>query len=125
MGRGEPITLAERCAQEKADAFQNSRHFWKFDVEGWDRQLSLKEVEQAIKAKTEEKFKLYNFLRPSKREEIQGQVDYLQDVKKDIQKQLSAKELSIEKNLGAAELGSQIANTQAAKCFNGDAGGMG
>jgi hypothetical protein len=101
-------------AQEKADAFQASRHFWKFDVDGWDRQVSLKEVEQAIKAKTEEKFKLYNFLRPSKREEIQGQVAYLQDVKKDIQKQLAAKELSIEKSLGSAEVGYKIANTQAA-----------
>ena len=38
-------------AQAKAEAFQVSRHFWKFDVEGWEKGLSLKEVEQAIKAR--------------------------------------------------------------------------
>lgn len=51
-------------AHEKAEAFQTSRHLWKFEIEGWDRKLSLKEVEQAIKSKTEEKLNLYNFLRP-------------------------------------------------------------
>src|SRR5262249_26019727 len=91
-------------AQERFEAVQGSRHFRKFDVEGWDRGLSLKEIEQAIKSKIAEKFKLYNFLRPGKRAEIGGQVSYLQDVKKDIQKQLAAKELSIEKNVGAAEV---------------------
>ncbi|HWO00025.1 MAG TPA: hypothetical protein VNS63_12240, partial [Blastocatellia bacterium] len=97
-------------AQEKVEAFKASRHFWKFDVEGWDRGLSLKEIEQAIKTKTSDKFKLYNFLRPSKREEIRGQIDYLQDVKKDIQKQLATRELSVEKNLGAGEVRYQIAS---------------
>ena len=82
-------------AQGKAAAFQASRHFWKFEVEGWDPRLSLKEIEQAIKTKGAEKFKLYNFLRPSKRETIQGQINYLQDVKKDLQKQLANKELGI------------------------------
>src|SRR5258708_39171032 len=28
--------------QGKAEAFQASRHFWKFEVEGWHRPLSLK-----------------------------------------------------------------------------------
>ena len=99
-------------AQEKAEAFKVSRHFWRFDVEGWERGLSLKEIEQAIKTKTADKFKLYNFLRPSKRGEISGQIDYLQEVKKDIQKQLAARELSIEKNIGAGEVGYQIASKQ-------------
>jgi hypothetical protein len=93
-----------RTAQENAEAFRASYHFWKFDVEGWDRRVSLVDVEKAIKDKAEEKFKLYNFLRPSKREEIQGQIDYLREVKKDIQKQLASKELSIDKSLGAAEV---------------------
>jgi hypothetical protein len=95
-------------AQGKAEAFKTSRHFWKFDVEGWERGLSLKDIELAIKTKTADNFKLYNFLRPSKREEIRGQIDYLQDVKKDIQKQLAARENSVEKNLGAGEVRYQI-----------------
>jgi hypothetical protein len=99
-------------AQGKADAFQASRHFWKFEVEGWDRRLSLKEVEQAIKTKATDKLKLYNFLRPSKRETIQGQIDYLQDVKNDIQKQLAAKDPGINRSLGAAEVRYQIASKQ-------------
>jgi MobA/VirD2-like, nuclease domain len=96
-------------ARERADAYQVSRHLWKFDVEGWDRQLSLKDIEKAISAKAEEKLKLYNFLRPSKREQIQGQIEYLLDIKKDIQKQLAAKELGISRNVGAAEIKYQIA----------------
>src|SRR5262249_44837423 len=36
-------------AHGKAGAFEASRHFWKFNVEGWERGLSLREVEQAIK----------------------------------------------------------------------------
>jgi Relaxase/Mobilisation nuclease domain len=99
-------------AQGKAEAFEASRHFWKFEVEGWDRRLSLKEVEQAIKTKAAEKLKLHNFLRPSKRETIQGQIDYLQDVKNDTQKQLAAKELGINRSLGAAEVRYQIASKQ-------------
>jgi hypothetical protein len=101
-----------RTAQEKAEAFRASYHFWKFDVEGWDRKLSLVDVEKALKAKSEEKLKLYNFLRPSKRDEIQGQIDYLREVKRDLQKQLSAKELSFDKSLGAAEVRYQIASKQ-------------
>jgi hypothetical protein len=91
-------------AQGKAHAFQASRHFWKFEVEGWDRGLSLREIEQAIKTKSEERLKLYNFLRPSKRGRIAGQIDYLREVKKDIQNQLAAKEHGIDRSLAAAEL---------------------
>ena len=39
-------------AQGKVEAFKVSRHLWKFDVEGWERGVSLKEIEQAIKTKT-------------------------------------------------------------------------
>ena len=99
-------------AEARAEAFQVSRHLWKLDIEGWEKRLSLKNVEQAIKGKTEEKFKLYNFLRPSKREEIQGQIDYLREVKKDVQKQLATKELSISQGIGAAEVRFQIASKQ-------------
>ena len=107
-----------RTAHEKDDAFHASYHLWKFDVEGWDRRLSLVDVEKAIKDKAEEKFKLYNFLRPSKREEIQGQIDYLRGVKKDIQKQLASKELSIDKSLGAAESRYRIACKQVEQVQN-------
>ena len=99
-------------AKAKAEAFQVSRHVWKLDVEGWEKGLSLKDVEQQVKGKTEEKLKLYNFLRPSKREEIQGQIDYLREVKKDVQKQLATKELSIARGLGAAEVRFQVAAKQ-------------
>ncbi len=99
-------------AQGKAEAFQASRQFWKFEVEGWDRPLSLKEVEQAIKDKSAEKLKLYNFLRPAVRETIQGQIDYLNEVKRDVQKQLAAKELSIGKGLGAADVRYQITSRE-------------
>ena len=100
-------------AEGKAEAFRTTRHFWKFEVEGWDRKLSLKEVEQEIKSKTEEKFKLYNFLRPSKRESIQGQIDYLNDVKRDVQKQLLAKDVAVQKTLGATGLKYDVASKQA------------
>src|SRR5262249_41191513 len=50
--------------QGKADAFQTTRHLWKFEIEGWQGKLSLKDVELEIRAKTDEKLKLVNFLRP-------------------------------------------------------------
>ncbi len=99
-------------AEARAEAFQVSRHLWKLEVQGWEKGLSLKDVEQAIKGKTEEKLKLYNFLRPSKRVEIQGQIDYLREVKKDVQKQLATKELSIARGIGAAEVRFQVASKQ-------------
>jgi len=99
-------------AQRRADAFKASRHFWKVDVEGWERGLSLKEIEQAIKTKTAEKVKLYNFLRPSRRRGIAGEIEYLQDVKKDIQKHLAGLELSIQNRVGAGEIRYQITSKQ-------------
>lgn len=70
-------------------------------------------MEQEIKSKTEEKFKLYNFLRPSRRESIQGQIDYLNHVKRDVQKHLLAKDLAVQKTLGAAGLKYEAASKQA------------
>src|SRR5258707_15821818 len=90
-----------REAQAKGEAFESSRHFWKFDVEGWGK-MSLREAEGKIKQHTEEKLKLYNFLRPSKRESIQRTVDYFQEVKKDIQTQLATAGHNIDKNFRPA-----------------------
>ena len=64
-----------RDAHAKAEAFETSRHLWKFDVEGWGK-MSLREAEAKIKRHTEEKFKLYNFLRPSKRESIHHRLTF-------------------------------------------------
>ena len=113
-------------AKTKAEAFQVSRHLWKFEVEGWDRGLSLKEIEQAIKAKGEEKLKVYNYLRPTKREQIEGQIDYLREVKKDVQKQLAAKELSIAKGVAATDVrfktaSKQVEQTKEARAASGKA----
>lgn len=90
-------------AQARVDAFETRRHFWKFHVEGLGK-LSLREVEQRIKTHTEEKFRMYNFLRPTKREEIQLKIEFLQETKKDIQKQIAAAEHPARNNLGAARL---------------------
>jgi MobA/VirD2-like, nuclease domain len=109
-------------AQEKAGAFQVSRHLWKFNVEGWDKPLSLKDVEHAIKLKTEETYKLHNFLRPSKRDQIEGQIGYLVHVKKDIQIQLAAKELGIDRNFGAAQVKYDIAAKQVSRIQTSRAG---
>jgi hypothetical protein len=96
-------------AHAKGESFETSRHFWKFDVEGWGK-MSLREAEAKIKQHTEEKFKLYNFLRPSKRESIQRTVDYFQEVKKDIQTQLAIAGHNIDKNFGAARIKYDVAS---------------
>jgi hypothetical protein len=111
-------------AKGKAEAFQVSRYLWKFEIEGWEQGLSLKDVEQAIKAKGEEKLKMYNYLRPTKREQIEGQIDYLHSVKKDIQKQLAVREAGIAKGLGAAEVrfqtsARQVEQTERARTLEG------
>jgi hypothetical protein len=98
-----------REAQAKGEAFETSRHFWKFDVEGWGK-MSLREAESKIKHHTEEKFKLYNFLRPSKRESIQRTVDYFREVKKDIQTQLATAGHNFDKNFGAARIKYDVAS---------------
>ncbi len=92
-----------RDAQARVDAFETQRHFWKFHVEGLGK-LSLREVEQRIKTHTEEKFRMYNFLRPTKREEIQLRIEFLQETKKDIQKQIAAAEHPARNKLGASRL---------------------
>ena len=93
----------QKEAQAKVDAFETRRHFWKFHVAGFGK-LSLREVEQKIKTDTEEKFKLYNFLRPTKREEIQLRIEFLQETKKDIQKQIASAERPPRNNLAASQL---------------------
>jgi hypothetical protein len=40
-----------RDAHAKGEAFETSRHFWKFDVEGWGK-MSLREAEARIKQHT-------------------------------------------------------------------------
>jgi hypothetical protein len=98
-----------RDAHAKGEAFETSRHFWKFDVEGWGK-MSLREAEAKIKQHTEEKFKLYNFLRPSKRESIQRTVDFFQEVKKDIQTHLAIAGHNIDRNFGAARIKYDVAS---------------
>jgi relaxase-like protein len=98
-----------RDAHAKGEAFETSRHFWKVDVDGWGK-MSLREVEAKIKQHTEEKFKLFNFLRPSKRESIQRTVDYFQEVKKDIQTQLASTGHNIDRNFGTAQIKYDVAS---------------
>jgi hypothetical protein len=93
----------QKDAQAKVDAFQTRRHFWKFHVEGFGK-VSLREVEQKIKFETEDKFKLYNFLRPTKREAIQLRIEFLQETKKDIQNQIASAERPARNNLASSQL---------------------
>ena len=72
-------------------------------VEGFGK-VSLREVEQKIKTETEDKFKLYNFLRPTKREAIQLRIEFLQETKNDIQKQIAAAERPARNNFAASQL---------------------
>lgn len=75
----------------KADAFEATRHLWKFEVAGWDRKVSLREIEQAIKNKQTERLDVLNLIRPSRRALIQSHIDYLREVRTDIQKQPTAR----------------------------------
>lgn len=99
-------------ATRKAEAFEANRHLWKFEVEGWDRKLSLKDVEQAIKNKQAERLKVLNFIRPSRRALIQTHIDYLGEVKRDIQGQIAARGEMINSRLKAAELRHDVATKQ-------------
>jgi|GEM_PF-6021305 len=93
----------QKEALAKVDAFQSRRHFWKFHVEGFGK-ISLREIEQKIKTETEDKFKLYNFLRPTKREAIQLRIEFLQETKRDIQKEIASAERPARSNLPASQL---------------------
>jgi len=93
----------QKEAQAKVDAFQTRRHFWKFHVEGFGK-LSLREVEQKIKTETEDKFRLYNFLRPTKRESIQLKIEFLQETKRAIQRQIASAERPARNNLASSQL---------------------
>src|SRR5262249_50380689 len=78
-------------AQRKAEAFEARRHLWKFELDGQDSKLSLRDIEKAIDHKRAERLQLFNFMRPSKREAIESQIDYLGELKKEVQEKLSAR----------------------------------
>src|SRR5262249_14669651 len=90
-------------AEGKVEAFETRRHLWKFQVEGIGK-VSLREVEQRMKAEQDEQFKLYNFLRPSKRTSIRLRIEFLQETKRDVQKQIVAAEQPARTNLAATRL---------------------
>jgi hypothetical protein len=99
-------------ARGKEEAFEGRRHLWKFDVEGWDDKLSLKNIEKAIEDKKAERLRLFNFIRPSRRGAIEGQIQYLGDVKSDVQKQLAGRAWIIDRNVKTAELRREVAGAQ-------------
>src|SRR5262245_24861068 len=72
-------------SQRRAEAFEARRHLWKFELEGQDNKLSLRDIESAIDQKKTDRLQLFNFMRPSKREAIESQIDYLGDLKKEVQ----------------------------------------
>jgi hypothetical protein len=99
-------------AQRKADAFEARRHLWKFELEGQGSKLSLRDIEKAIDQKKAERLQLFNFMRPSKREAIESQIDYLGDLKKDAQEKLSARAVMIDRDVKTAELCRETASKQ-------------
>jgi hypothetical protein len=99
-------------ARGKEEAFEGRRHLWKFDVEGWDDKLSLKDIERAIEDKKAERLRVFNFIRPSRRSAIEGQIQYLGEVKSDVQKQLAARAWIIDRNVKTAELRREVARAQ-------------
>src|SRR5262249_9809142 len=99
-------------AQRKAEAFEARRHLWKFELEGQDSQLSLGDIERAIDQKRAERLQLFNFMRPSKREAIESQIDYLGDLKKEVQEKVSARAEMIGRHVKTAELWRETASKQ-------------
>jgi hypothetical protein len=99
-------------AQRKAEAFEARRHLWKFELEGQDSKLSLTDIEKAIDHKRAERLKLFNFMRPSKREAIESQTDYLGDLKKEVQEKLSARAVMIDRDVKMAELWRETTSKQ-------------
>src|SRR5262249_28673634 len=91
-------------SQRKAEAFEARRHLWKFELEGQDSKLSLRDIEKAIDHKRAVRLQLFNFMRPSKREAIESQIDYLGDLKKEVQEKLSARAEMIGRDVKTAEL---------------------
>src|SRR5262245_53887579 len=78
-------------AQRKAEAFESRRHLWKFEIEGQDNRLSLRDIERAIEQKQAERVQVFNFIRPWRRDAIDSQLNYLGDLKKEVQDTLSAR----------------------------------
>src|SRR5215469_15199349 len=110
-------------SQRKAEAFEALRHLWKFELEGQDNKLSLRDIEKAIDQKRAERLQLFNFMRPSKREAIESQIDYLGDLKKDVQEKLSTRAVMIDRDVKTAELWREAASKQL-KTLVGSAPGM-
>jgi hypothetical protein len=99
-------------AQRKAEAFESRRHLWKFELEGQDNKLSLRDIERAIEQKQAERLQVFNFIRPSRRDAIDSQLSYLADLKKEIQEKLSARAESIVRAFKAAELRDEVTAKQ-------------
>src|SRR5215813_77909 len=99
-------------AQWKAKAFEARRHLWKFELEGQDSKLSLRDIEKAIDQKRAERLQLFNFMRPSKREAIESQIDYLGDLKKEVQEKLSTRAVMIDGDVKTAEVWREAASKQ-------------
>src|SRR5262245_42242257 len=99
-------------SQRKAEAFEARRHLWKFELEGQDSKLSLRDIEKAIDQKRAERLQLFNFMRPSKREAIESQIDYLGDLKKDVQEKLSTRAVMIDRDVKTAEVWREAASKQ-------------
>jgi hypothetical protein len=70
------------------------------------------DVQKAIEDKKAERLRLFNFIRSSRRSTIEGQIQYLGDVKSDVQKQLAARAWIIDRNVKTAELRREVAGAQ-------------
>src|SRR5215472_11507205 len=99
-------------SQRKAEAFEARRHLWKFELEGQDNKLSLRDIEKAIDQKRAERLQLFNFMRPTKREVIESQIDYLGDLKKEVQEKLSTRAEMIDRDVKTAELWRETASNR-------------
>lgn len=99
-------------AKGRAEAFEARRNLWKFQVEGWDKKVSLNEVERALKEKKIEKLAILSFIRPSKRALIKSHLDYLKEVKGDIQKQMASRSEALTVKVKTSELRHEVATSQ-------------
>jgi len=91
-------------AQRKAEAFESRRHLWKFEIEGQDNKLSLRDIERAIGQKQADRVQVFTFIRPSRRDAIDSQLNYLGDLKKEIQEKLSGRAERLVRTVKTAEL---------------------
>jgi hypothetical protein len=101
----ETIARAELLnAQRKAEAFESRQHLWKFEIEGQDNKLSLRDIERAIEQKQADRVQVFNFIRPWRREAIDSQLNYLGDLKKEIKGKLSSRAERLVRTVKTAEL---------------------